>query len=260
MRLSISHDTTYRYEDQVRNSIQYLRMTPWIMEHQKIENWSIMLPSIGHITSDGFNNTLTTLIRSESHNSLQIQASGIVEIDTSTKSLPLGSTDPMVYLCPTRLTTCSEEMLDFAKQAGAAPNLKAMQQFGAKLLERVPYTSGTTGVKTSAEDAFGKSSGVCQDHAHITIAVARALGVPARYVSGYLYTTDVNHLQSHAWAELWFDGAWYMFDVSNQLYTPQCHVYVAFGRDYNDAAPLRGTRLGGGNETMNSQVWVNRID
>ncbi|NQD94490.1 transglutaminase family protein, partial [Pseudomonas sp. CrR25] len=109
---------------------------------------------------------------------------------------------------------------------------------------------------TSAAEAFAGRQGVCQDHAHAFLACARSLGIPARYVSGYLYAGNSEHLASHAWAEAWLDGAWYSFDVTNCLARPERHLKLAVGLDYLDACPVRGMRRGGGSEQMHAQVEV----
>jgi transglutaminase-like putative cysteine protease len=124
------------------------------------------------------------------------------------------------------------------------------------LNQHISYTPGTTEVHTSAAEAFAGRSGVCQDHAHAFIACARSLGIPARYVSGYLCSQDADHLSSHAWAEAWLDDAWYSFDVTNRLAVPERHLKLAVGLDYLDACPVRGMRRGGGSEQMHAKVLV----
>ena len=90
------------------------------------------------------------------------------------------------------------------------------------------------------------------------LACARSLQVPARYVSGYLFSEDAGHLASHAWVEAWLDGAWYSFDVTNGLSRPERHLKLAVGLDYLDACPVRGMRRGGGGEQMHARVLVNQ--
>mgnify|MGYP002757365718 FL=1 len=124
------------------------------------------------------------------------------------------------------------------------------------LHEHIAYRPGTTAVDTSAAQAFAGAAGVCQDHAHAFIACARSLQVPARYVSGYLFDNDNQHMASHAWAEAWLDDAWYSFDVTNQLAVPERHLKLAVGLDYLDACPVRGMRRGGGYEQMHANVLV----
>lgn len=88
------------------------------------------------------------------------------------------------------------------------------------------------------------------------LSCCRELGIPARYVSGYLYTDDSAHVASHAWAEVWLNNHWQMVDVSNQLYSPSHHIKLAVGFDYLDACPVRGVRYGGGVEMMRSFAIV----
>ena len=124
------------------------------------------------------------------------------------------------------------------------------------LSEKMPYTPGITSVESTAAEAFAGGAGVCQDHTHAFLACARSLGVPARYVSGYLYSDDSEHLASHAWAEAWIDGLWYCFDITNGMSRPQRHLKLAIGLDYLDACPVRGMRRGGGSEQMHARVYV----
>jgi transglutaminase-like putative cysteine protease len=97
---------------------------------------------------------------------------------------------------------------------------------------------------------------VCQDHTHVFLACCRALGLPARYVSGYLYSQDSEHVASHAWAEVWQDGSWHTFDVTNQTRLPRHHLKLAVGLDYMDACPVRGVRFGGGIESLKAVAEV----
>jgi transglutaminase-like putative cysteine protease len=113
-----------------------------------------------------------------------------------------------------------------------------------------------TKVDTSAAEAFEAKAGVCQDHTHAFLACARSLHVPARYVSGYLFSESSEHLACHAWAEAWIDDAWYSFDVTNGLSKPERHLKLAVGLDYLDACPVRGMRRGGGFEQMHAKAVV----
>ncbi|MNH30151.1 Transglutaminase-like superfamily protein [compost metagenome] len=126
------------------------------------------------------------------------------------------------------------------------------------LADHMPYSPGATSVGTTAIESFAGGAGVCQDHTHAFLACARSLGIPARYVSGYLCTEDETHLASHAWAEAWIDEAWYSFDVTNRLTRPERHLKLAVGLDYLDACPVRGVRRGGGVESMQASVQVHR--
>jgi transglutaminase-like putative cysteine protease len=124
--------------------------------------------------------------------------------------------------------------------------------------ERIDYQPGITHSATAAAEAFGARAGVCQDHAHIFVACCRHLGLPARYVSGYLGTAGDGRMASHAWAEAWVEGeGWRSYDIANRLRPAGHHVRVAVGLDYLDACPVRGFRRGGLGESLEVEVRVN---
>jgi transglutaminase-like putative cysteine protease len=122
----------------------------------------------------------------------------------------------------------------------------------------MPFHPGDTNVSSSAAEAFGMRSGVCQDHAHVFIACCRYLGIPARYVSGYVFSPGhaESHVASHAWAEAWIVDRWRSFDVANNRPAGEDHIRLAIGADYFDASPIRGMRAGGGVETMKAVAMV----
>ncbi|KAG1207093.1 hypothetical protein G6F35_011077 [Rhizopus arrhizus] len=116
--------------------------------------------------------------------------------------------------------------------------------------DRVAYEPGTTDVTTAASQVLTMGHGVCQDHAHLFLACVRGLGVPARYVSGYVHTTT-EHSASHAWADVWLaDIGWTSVDITNRQFASDSHCRLAVARDYDSASPVRGVRSGGGEESM----------
>ncbi|MES2817591.1 MAG: transglutaminase family protein [Pseudomonadota bacterium] len=256
MRLSISHDTTYRYENQVYSSIQYLRLTPQQSERQQVLSWQLNLPRPVRAQCDPYGNILHVLTLDEPHSGIVIGARGEVEIDElSEVEHEAGS--PLPFLRSTRLTQADEHLRAFAQQHCAnRQDRSALIGLMEALHQQIAYTPGSTAVDTTAAQAFAGRIGVCQDHTHAFLACARSLGIPARYVSGYLYTEDCDHLASHAWAEAWLNDAWYSFDVTNRLARPERHLKLAVGLDYLDACPVRGVRRGGGSEEMQVQVFV----
>ena len=133
--------------------------------------------------------------------------------------------------------------------------MQALHTLMRALGEHMPYTPGFTDAATPAAEAFASRLGVCQDHAQVFVTCARLLGLPARYVSGYL-AADAEHVASHAWAEVRLAEGWLGFDVSNQCLADGRYVKLAIGADYLDACPVRGMRLGGGGEAMQAQVQV----
>lgn len=259
MRLSIRHNTTYHYEDQVRASIQYLRLTPHDSERQQVLSWQLDLPRPVRAQRDPYGNILHVLTMDEPHESIVIGARGQVDIDESSDA-EHESQSPLPFLRFTRLTEADAALRDFASvQCATRRDRNALIDLMHGLNDHISYLPGITEVETSAAEAFAGRQGVCQDHAHAFIACARSLGIPTRYVSGYLFTDTRDHLASHAWAEAWLDGAWYSFDVTNCLARPERHLKLAVGLDYLDACPVRGMRRGGGGERMMARVDVEPI-
>ncbi|MEC7119703.1 MAG: transglutaminase family protein [Pseudomonadota bacterium] len=256
MKLLINHQTTYRYDRLVRRSVQYLRLTPQTLGHQRILNWQLAAPGSTHTQPDGFGNIWTTLSMSQPHQDLLIMVQGEVDIDEQATCIQDDRLPVELFLTETDLTEADDALKAFSAEHLKRPDRSGLIELSQALIEKMPYTPGTTNVMTKAADAFALGRGVCQDHTHVFLACVRAQSIPARYVSGYLYTSNATHLASHAWAEVWLDGAWYCFDVSNQMFTPKQHVQLAVGRDYLDAAPVRGMRQGGGNESMDALVQV----
>lgn len=256
MRLSVSHDTTYHYEDQVRGSIQYLRLTPHDSERQRVLSWQLDLPRPVRAQLDPYGNILHVLTLDEPHESIVIGARGQVEIDER-REAEHEEQSALPFLRFTRLTEADQALREFAsQQCRQRCDRTGLIDLMHALNAHIRYQPGITAIETSAAEAFAGRQGVCQDHAHAFLACARSLGIPARYVSGYLLTESDQHLASHAWAEAWLDGAWYSFDVTNCLPRPERHLKLAVGMDYLDACPVRGMRRGGGSEKMHARVDV----
>ena len=136
--------------------------------------------------------------------------------------------------------------------------LSSLHNLSALIRDRVEYAAGHTDAATTAEGVLAAGRGVCQDHAHVFIGAARALGIPARYVSGYLMMDDrIDQEAGHAWAEAHVDGlGWVGFDISNGISPDARYVRVATGRDYRDAAPITGIRYGARDEVMHVKLAV----
>ncbi|WP_368073612.1 transglutaminase family protein [Tateyamaria omphalii] len=147
-------------------------------------------------------------------------------------------------------------LIDAAPREGAA--VDRLHALSSLVLEAVPYSTDQAASDLSAEDVMEAGHGVCQDHAHIFVTAARALGFPARYVSGYLMMNDrVDQDASHAWAEAHIDNlGWVGFDISNGISPDARYVRVATGLDYRDAAPISGLRYGNAAEDMSVSLKV----
>ncbi len=256
MKISVSHDTAYYYEDKVRASIQYLRLTPQESPRQRVLSWTLDLPRPARVQTDPFGNLLHVLTLDEPHDTIRIHARGQVDIDEACEAERYAYS-PLPFLRATRLTQPDQALCQFAlRSVGEHRDRAALTTLMQALREHMAYIPGATHVASTAAEAFAGYAGVCQDHTHAFLACIRSLDIPGRYVSGYLFTEDCTHLASHAWAEAWLNGAWYSFDVTNRLTRPERHLKLAVGMDYLDACPVRGMRRGGGYEKMHAHVIV----
>ncbi|MBO3658240.1 transglutaminase family protein [Acinetobacter haemolyticus] len=256
MKLMVNHQTHYRYTQTARNSVQSIKMMPQSSQHQTVETWHISVPGESNCKRDAFNNLWMTATQRHDYRYLTIMAQGVIDLHETELGHFESHISPMLFLQRTTMSCYDSMMLDFAKSIVLRLNRQHLIDLSEAILERMPYQPQSTSVTTSAIDAFYAGQGVCQDHAHVFVAMCRALQIPARYVSGYLYDQNQPHLASHAWAEAFVENQWYCFDISNQIFAPQNHIYVAIGRDYLDVAPVRGVREQGGVESMMSSVQV----
>jgi transglutaminase-like putative cysteine protease len=264
MRYEILHNTHYRYETPVSYSIILLRLTPRSDPGQKILEWHIDTPKRLQAQQDLFGNHTHLLTIAQPISSLDIQVRGLVEINEDASGHrfnPQNDLSPLIFTQSSHLTQADSALRAFAHEhvnlmqscISERQTLNLMQA----IHERIAYTTGSTNVFTTAEQAFAQSQGVCQDQAHVFLACARALGVPARYVSGYLNTGDTGHVASHAWVDVYTDAhEWLSIDITNACITDGRHCRLAIGRDYESAGPMRGNRTGGGTETMSTHVYV----
>jgi transglutaminase-like putative cysteine protease len=197
---------------------------------------------------------------------LNITVEGLIE--THDTGGVLRGTDerfpPSLFLRSTPLTAVNPAMATFARELRAESEddvLGFLHGLMTQVSEHMTFDEDPTNSGTSAIEAFGLKRGVCQDYAHIFIACARSGGVPARFVSGHFLRSDgmVNQPAGHAWAEAFVpELGWVGFDAANCICTTDAHARVAIGLDYLGAAPVRGTRYGGGTETLTVQVKVDQ--
>ena len=205
MQLYIRHMTRYRYERPVKYSVQSLHLTPRRDRCQRSLSWTITAPGRRLEQIDAHGNIAHLLTIEQPHREIQIVVRGVVEtVDTETRQDD-GPLSPLAYLSPTTLTTPNEEIKIFARKTlehVREPRERA-QALADAVYHAVRYTTSSSDVQSPAATAFKNGEGVCQDHAHVFIAAARAVGMPARYVSGYLYTGDSSDAASHAWVDAW---------------------------------------------------------
>jgi transglutaminase-like putative cysteine protease len=199
------------------------------------------------------------------HKEIKIIATGTVEIAELNhgRIQDKSQLSPLTYTVPTQLTEPSEIIREFAaKNLSPKTNTTALLDLASAIRGSVKYQTGSTSVTTSAQDALQLGMGVCQDHAHLFLACCHSIGLPARYVSGYFDSGDVAHGASHAWVDVWVEesdfSGWVSIDVTHACLQNTGYCRLAVGRDYESAAPVRGVRRGGGDESMTVNVTLRR--
>lgn len=265
MLLTIEHETHYQFGEAANHSIQYLRLTPRRDLSQRVLAWEIQTPGGLHPWVDGFGNYTHVSVQDRPHDEVPVFVRGEVETQDTSGILPAGDgLPPLVFLRETPFTKVDAGIIEFARpfrqrltENGVIDALHALMQ---RIHEAVAYRAGHTGVESTAAEILGHGCGVCQDHAHLFIACCRVIGVPARYVSGYLWSGGrEGYLASHAWAEAFVDDlGWVSFDPSNCQSATDAYVRLAVGFDYATACPVRGLRRGGGDEILNVRVKVDQ--
>jgi transglutaminase-like putative cysteine protease len=266
MQLRIRHETRYVYDELATYSVQSLKLTPRREPRQRTLRWQIHAPGQRVEQIDAYGNVTHLLSLAAPHREVRIIVEGAVEIDGRVEyGFDAGPISPLVFLAPTALTSADARIRDVALGAlggfGAATRTQA-EKLAAAVCTAVQYQSGATTVADTAQTAITRGEGVCQDQAHVFIACCRAAGVPARYVSGYLHDAgEQREIASHAWVDLWLaaESAWFGLDVTHQRPVGADHCRLAVGRDYLDAAPVRGVRRGGGKEKLEVSVMVANV-
>ena len=265
MRLRIAHTTRYRYEPAATGVIQILRMTPGSHDGQYVAEWQIDVSADSRLDmhEDAFGN-VTHVMTHGALEELTIHVEGLIETQ-DTGGVLRGADERFpasMFLRSTALTEVNPAMAQFARELRAEAGddvLGFLHALMVQIYEGMAFDEDPTNSGTTAAEAFALKRGVCQDYAHIFITCARSGGVPARFVSGHFFRSDgtVNQAAGHAWAEAHVPGlGWIGFDTANGICTTDAHARVAVGLDYLGAAPVRGTRYGGGTETLTVAVKV----
>jgi transglutaminase-like putative cysteine protease len=277
-RLQISHRTGFTYGGPVASSYNEARMSPGTESRQTVLDSTVTVrPSARTFTYRDYWDTLVTAFDVHvPHDKLEVIADALVETSAaddvigglawSDLSAPEITDRRAEMLLPTPRTALDEELTDLAASLRAShetPGAAAVTV--CELInEKIAYVPGSTGVQTDAVQVWRQKEGVCQDISHLSVGLIRALGLPARYVSGYLYPTKEAQLgdavtgQSHAWVE-WFDGSWRGFDPTNGIPIGERHVIVGRGRDYADVPPLKGVYAGPANTGQSVEVTLTRV-
>jgi len=276
-RLRVRHRTGYSYDGEVASSYNEARMTPLTDATQTTleSRVEVSPPASTYRYDDYWGTRVTSFDIHTPHKELVVTATSVVETHlraSSSGGLDWRDLENEVvrdryaeWLAFTPRTDPDGELADLARAAGAdrSPAAAAIACVVA-VREHVDYQRGATGVHTNGLEAWVERKGVCQDFAHITLAMLRSLGIPSRYVSGYLHpraTAEIGETiagESHAWVE-WWDGEWTGYDPTNGKPVGEQHVAVARGRDYDDVTPLKGIYSGPKSSAIGVVVEVTRL-
>lgn len=288
MIYSVRHKTTYRYDIEVGYARCSLRLVPRPSSSQTLLQSDIVIqpgPAFRTAQHDKFSNPSMGVVITTPHLELVVESFCLVDVFALPPSDPahslrweivrasglehqsLHADGPALFLHPTRATPYVPAIAEFARESfqPGRPVLVAAGQLSHRLKTGFVYDPSATEVHTPVQTAFEQRRGVCQDFAHIMICALRGLGLPARYVMGYIRTLPAPgqpRLEgadaTHAWVELWCGQSlgWVGIDPTNDMFTGDEHIVLAIGRDYRDVAPIEGLLLGAGRQTLEVEVDV----
>jgi len=291
MTYNLVHKTIYEYAEPVTVSHHAARVEPRTLAHQQVENFSLIIgptPAVSKPRVDFFGNQVCGFSIQEIHQRLEVTARSRVNVAATTLPAPELSPDwegvvklfsdpvspevvaPYQFVFDSPLLAASPELADYTGQSFGekTPLLVAVADFNRRIFSDFKYDPTATTVATPLAEVLEKRAGVCQDFAHLAIAGLRSLGLPARYVSGYLRTHPpagqarlVGADASHAWFAVFCpDVGWVDFDPTNNVLPAEEHITLAFGRDYADVSPVSGVITGGGAHTVKVSVDVEPLD
>lgn len=287
-RYAVTHETKYDYSIPVELGLHTARLSPHTGQNQKLVDHHIDVtpqPAWSVTFRDHYGNTMQHIAIDCVHEALTVTQRSVVEVTSPAWAMvPAGpawetirdamladaiSAYPEVaeFLYPSPLIPATPAAAEFARQAftAGAPIGHAALELTTLFKSQFAYLPGATTIATPVSEVMEKRQGVCQDFAHAMIAGLRALGLPARYVSGYLKTHApagapalVGADATHAWVSVWCGSeiGWVDFDPTNALAVTNEHIVVAYGRDFSDVTPLRGVITGGGQHTLGVAVTV----
>ena len=263
MRLTVDHVTRYQYDRPVRSVVQSHRLTPSAFAGQKVIDWEVTVA--GGVKGAAYRDGAGDLVQGWSVagpvDAVEVRVRGTVDTVDLTGVLRAHRevVVPACYLRATGPTRADVALIALAGTAEAGDPLALAHALSGAVADAIAYRPGVTGAHTTAAEALALGEGVCQDHAHALIALARVRGMPGRYVSGYLFADadGLAHEAAHAWAELFLPGlGWVGFDPANRCCPDDRYIRLGSGFDAQDAAPIRGIARGGGTERMDVTVAI----
>jgi transglutaminase-like putative cysteine protease len=278
-RLRIVHESTYTYLSEVHASFNEARMTPLDLDRQVLIRHELHLQPRGAVFAyrDYWGAAVEVFDVHDLHRSMSVTATSVVDTPAGHPEAPglsweeIGAPAVVDRWCEfLEQTSYVDDAAADPARASLVADLRALPKPAdairavvAEVHGRMRYTPGVTSVSTTAHEAWSAKHGVCQDFTHAALSLLRSLGIPSRYVSGYLHTEEeavgtAVMGESHAWIETW-DGSWEGFDPTNDRQVGSAHVLVARGRDYNDVPPIKGLYAGGGAAELNVSVEITQL-
>jgi transglutaminase-like putative cysteine protease len=275
MLLSIQHKTELSYAEPISESVMELRMAPRNDSQQTVRNFGLAVgpeaPVFEHLDWQGNRAHHFSIV--DVHDKVVILASSLVDtharrlrLEELTDTLPLSGLGHRYqdFLLSHGPVQRDARLAQFAEQVGILSEKRAsfvLLAVTERLPDLVRYTKGVTTSNTSVSDVLDLGKGVCQDYAHVALAILRMLGVPSRYVSGYLFRPRSAELETHAWIEAFVPSVgWLGLDPTHGELASESHVAVAVGRSYADVPPNRGVYRGGAEERIDVSVRIQRVD
>lgn len=276
-RMRVIHDTGYAYKSPVTASFNEARLTPRSdLRQNVILNRVETVPATrSYRYVDYWGTAVTSFDLHAPHSELEVTASSVVETDCPEPPTIEFSWEELAaeavvdkydeMLSPTRYVPASKRIQRVGRRIAKYNDpAQAVIEAARWVQGELEYVPGTTGVHTSGVDALREGKGVCQDFAHLTLMLLRSMGIPSRYVSGYLHPNPEAKLgetvdgQSHAWIQAW-TGQWWHYDPTNDAEINEQYISVGVGRDYSDVPPLKGIYSGEGSTDLDVVVEITRL-
>jgi transglutaminase-like putative cysteine protease len=269
MKLEVVHSTRYRYSAPIAETVMEVRLRPMDGNGQRCLEFELDVSSRikPHDYRDGYGNNVHYFNLVRPHTRLSITSRSVVETGGELDADPGEELvyDFLRFRSPVKDVPGVRDLArrhPIAEPRSASAVEAALDELTLTISREFAYDRAVTNVYSAVDDVLELKAGVCQDFAHLFIAAARAMGVPARYVSGYIHTPGGrgSASASHAWAEGWVPGrGWVGYDATHPVRTSENHVRLAVGRDYTDAAPTRGIYVGSATGTMAVSVRTREI-
>jgi transglutaminase-like putative cysteine protease len=264
MRLRVEHTTTFAYDAPIVEASTELRLRPLDVDGQRCVSFRVETEPRGirvHQFADHLGNFVGHLDVLEAHDRLTVVARSEVLTSPFDDRTPLSPLERYDYLRPTQYAVLSAPVPGTTRRRTTG-NADRASELMHTVADALAYEQGATSVQTPATEVVALGRGVCQDFAHVLIAACRTEGIPARYVSGYLYDDALSgeHGASHAWVDIHDEGrGWVSLDPTHRREQDDSYVRLAVGRDYADVPPTRGVFKGSAVEELSVRVHVDAI-